>query len=232
METTSGNKARLGLLTFLFVGAMVAVIRALLMSSGEDDKSAVLPLETPASVPLTQWQIVEGNFPKVEEESYKYQYISNQKSSNKNQTLEVQTSYRKYDGGNVSRLLFIEASIPPATVMMRMKQKEGMGFYGMFEYDNKAHITGCINRAGESSVTNAQHTQNKYKYGWGIQRTLLWFIGYKDLFETACLWTLISTPVTSNLDSTTLDKTYENLETAWVEWYSWWKPKLESKEVQ
>lgn len=55
--------------------------------------------------------------------------------------------------------------------------------------------------------------QNKYKYGWNIQRTLLWLIGCKDLFETACLWTLISSPVASNLDFAALAKAYQNLET-------------------
>ncbi|BAP17611.1 hypothetical protein [cyanobacterium endosymbiont of Epithemia turgida] len=44
------------------------------------------------------------------------------------------------------------------------------------------------------------------------------FIGYKNLFGTACLWTLISSSVASNLDSTALAKTYQNLETVSVEW--------------
>ena len=78
-----------------------------------------------------------------------------------------------------------------------------MGFHGIFKYDNKVYLPSCINRTGESTFTDAQYTHNQ-----NVQRTLLWLIGYKDLFEKACLWTLISSPVASNLDSAALAKAY------------------------
>ncbi|ACK67391.1 conserved hypothetical protein [Rippkaea orientalis PCC 8801] len=219
MVKTSWESARIGLFAILLTGIIATIIRAFLVSP--DSKPPITPVTFPDAVPLEGWQPLAKTSPTPKGDKQLYHYTNNGK------TLEILASDRLYDGANVSRLLFKEASMPPATISISVKQKEGIGNYWMFEYENKAYLTACINRVGESTVNEQQHTQNKYKYGWSVGRTLLWVVGYKNLLETSCLWTLISIPITSDLTSSDLEKTHQTLETVWIEWYDWWKPRLE-----
>ncbi|MEA5508850.1 cyanoexosortase A system-associated protein [Crocosphaera sp. UHCC 0190] len=224
MEILSIQKARISLIAIVLLGVVGVTIRSffVLSSQGDSEVSSKKDLfEFPATIPLKEWQMIDSKLAPSEIHNIQvYQYQNN------GEKLEIKTSYRQYDGANVSRLLFKEAKIPPATVVMNIKNQEGIGHYGMFQYEDKAYLTACLNKAGENTVTEQQYTQNKYKYGWSPQRTFLWILGQNDLFETGCLWTLISTPVEANLETTTLEKKYQTLETIWSDWYGWWKPKL------
>lgn len=219
MGKPNWQAARIGLLAILLVGVAGVTLRAFLVPSSKDDKPLVSSLALPPTIPLTGWQFIQAKPLSVDKDTQVYQYNKN------GEILEIKTSYRQYDGGNVSRLLLIEVDIPPATVVMEVRYKEGIGYYGIFQYEDQAHLTACINRLGESTLTDQQYVKNKYKYGWSPQRTAWWVLGQKDLFESACLWTLVSMPVESGIDAIALDKTYQTLETAWLEWYDWWKPR-------
>jgi cyanosortase A-associated protein len=106
---------------------------------------------------------------------------------------------------------------------METKYQNKIGYHFLFEYNNKAYLSACLNRVGESTVNDEQFSKNKYKYGWSPQQTALWLLGKKDFFESGCLWTLISIPTP---DESSLEKNYQTLETVWGEWYRWWKAKL------
>ncbi|HAC66072.1 MAG TPA: cyanoexosortase A system-associated protein [Cyanothece sp. UBA12306] len=219
MAKTSRETARIGILAVLLIGVIGTIVRAFLVAPTSN--TPFIEATFPESVPLEGWNPVPEKFQKLKRDNYLYQYTKN------GTILEIIASDRRYDGGNVSRLLFKEMSMPPATISMNIRQKDSIGNYWVFTYENKAYLTACINRAGETTMSDQQYTQNKYKYGWSVGRTFWWIMGQKDFFETACLWSLLSIPVTSDLDKNSLDSTYKTLENAWFEWYRWWKPRLE-----
>lgn len=150
MNNLSVKKARIGLLAMLLVGVVGVTIRTILIPPSKEDKLPVVSVEFPQIVPLKKWQAKDFNLIKKSEGSevavYKYQ--------NNQNTLKIQSSYRQYDGGNVSRLLFKEANIPPATVFIEGRYRDDIGNYGVFQYEDQAHLTTCINKAGKSTFTD------------------------------------------------------------------------------
>ncbi len=226
MKTTRWQTTRLILLAAITMGVVAVLIRVFLLPAAKTDSKLAQSntFEFPNSVPLTGWEPISNQAlkaqKKAQSDGHLYQYRQN------NQTLVVEVRHELYGGANVSRLLNIYTPIPPATVLINVREKPETGFYGIFEHENKAYLTACINPEGRSTVTEQQFVQNKYKYGWGVGRTFGWMLGQNDLFEASCLWTLASLPVNSEANPAALEQTYQTLATVWGEWYQWWKEKL------
>jgi cyanosortase A-associated protein len=206
---------RILLIALTLSGVVGGIVKTI--GSPANDKLRLTSLDFPASISLSQWQLTNAKSLTAIKEGQsdsgqQYEYRQNR------DRLEIQARYEQYTDGNVSRLLVVYTPIQPATVQLLIKHREGIGFYSLFEYEGKAYLSACLNSSGQSTVTEQQFVQNKYAYGWSPQRTLFWILGHNDLFDARCLWTLLSTSVTS--DST------QNLENAWFDWYRWWKPKF------
>jgi cyanosortase A-associated protein len=207
-------------------GTVSSIAHAVLFPSAKTDKTVQLlsEFQFPATVPLEGWQQVNTqslqNPKKPKAKGQRYQYRQNQ------ERLDIEAYYEPYTEGNVSRLLNLHAGIKPATVLLALKQQQGVGFYSVFNYQDRAYLSACLNSLGNTTVTGQQFVQNKYQHGWSLQRTFFWMLGHQDLLGVRCLWTLLSTPAPANAESTSLDTTYQRLETAWLNWYRWWKPRL------
>ncbi|GBF81372.1 cyanoexosortase A system-associated protein [Aphanothece sacrum] len=223
MDNIRWQRTRIGLMAFLITGVIAILIRSFFVLPNKGDQESAKVFEFPATVPLEGWKQIEvkslkpkrGDEKEIDSQVYIY--------DNKTRKIEIVANYREHDGGDVRRLLFRLGSIPRGSLDIETKYQNEMGYYFLFEYGNKVHLSTCINRVGENSVSNEQFVKNKYKYGWSPQQAALWLLGEKDFFETGCLWTLVSIPTS---DSNDLEKNYQTLETVFGEWYSWWKQKL------
>lgn len=224
----------LALTLFSFLG----VILKLTFFPTEEKKQSNINSTFPETVPLSGWQLKESQKLKLIKTSrlgaglapgHIYKYVNN---ANNKDTLEVEARYEKYLG-TINRYIVIYRNMPTATVAIKTKYKKDIGYYGTFEYQAQAFLTACVNPKGESTVTDKQFTKNTYFHGWGIQRTFLWVIGQQDLLDARCLWTIMSVPINSYdpyklLLEKDLEDEYQKLETAWVDWFHWWKKNFPS----
>lgn len=229
MANSYWQKIRLLLIILTFSGVLAVLIRSLLLPYPQK-KNTSENFIYPENVPIVNWQQTGSKFLKnnaKNSEGKKHLYEYNQG----NNQVKIQGQYQQYSDSNMSRFLMIETGIPPANTLPQMRYKEGFGYYYLLENEGKTFLTACLNPKGESTVTQDQHTKNRYLKTMGFQRTLLWIIGQQDLTDGRCLWTLISIPTPEDpnpitLENENLEKTYKQLEEVWFSWYKWWKQNL------
>lgn len=228
------SKIRLILLGLTLLGVLGVLAKVILLPS-EEKKQSNSDYVFPQTVPLPGWELKETDkLPLLSKKQarlrpgldpgQRYKYVKDQN------TLNVETRYAQYYG-NVNSFLVMYKQIPPATVNPKIKYTKDTGHYGIFTHEDKAFLSACVNPKGNSTVTEQQFTNNRYLNGWGVQRTFLWIIGQQDLFDGRCLWTIMSVPITDYdpyqiVLQQDLKDEYQKLETAWVDWYRWWKANL------
>ena len=223
MGESRWQSVRIIAIALTLCGVVGVLVKAILFPNPPRDRLNY-SFDFPATVAIAQWQLINTEPLKTTDQDHlnpgqQYQYIR------QGDRVKIEVRYEHYTDGNVNRLLNIYTPIKPATVWLTVKHREDIGYYGLFTYQDQAYLSACINPSGQSTVTEQQFVQNKYSYSWSPQRTLLWVIGQNDLFDGRCFWTLLSTNVTSNSDTTSLEKAYQNLEEVWFDWYRWWKLK-------
>lgn len=174
----------------------------------------------PSAVPLPGWQPLPSHLlvaPTAKDPSYisgrQYQYIQN------DLPLNIEMRYLVNTVGDVKGLIKTYTSIPSSPVL---HQQEGIGFYGLFTYQGKAYLSSCINPSGGSTVTDNQFKQNRNIYDLQLGRLLPWLLGQEKLKDERCLWAHLSIP----LRHSSPEPSYQTLESAWVSWYQWWRPRF------
>jgi cyanosortase A-associated protein len=186
------------------------------------DKKTVTSFMFPKEVPLPQWQFTANRpLPKPTKKIYRliaqqhYQYIKNDKTNN----LVLDIEMRYLMDGDVVQLLRDFTFISSSAVV---RQREGVGYYGLGVEKQRAYLSACINSQGGSTFTNEQFHQNQYIHAIQPQRLLSWVLGHKRLQDKRCLWAHLSVP----LKNSSPEVAYQVLENAWFSWYQWWKPRF------
>ncbi|MBR8828587.1 MAG: cyanoexosortase A system-associated protein [Gomphosphaeria aponina SAG 52.96 = DSM 107014] len=218
---------RLSLLAVTFGSSLLVLGKGIFFSNSKPENS-VNSFIFPEQVPLPVWEQIKSIPLREKQKNEKLAVYNGQKYiyNQNDYELAIQARYEKYTDSNMGRLLIVYTPIQPGTVQIKLKYKEGIGHYGVFLYDEKIHITACINPQGKTTATEQQFVKNKYLYTLSLKRTLLWAIGQNDLADSSCLWTLLSGPFDSQADETTREATYEKLEAAWFDWHNWWRPRF------
>ncbi|WP_013323980.1 cyanoexosortase A system-associated protein [Gloeothece verrucosa] len=228
------SKIRIALLSLSLIG-FFGVFLQLILSPAQEKKSLHKDLVFPDTVPLSGWKLQEttklnkvesSRFGTGEAPGHLYKYANNKDS------LEVEGRYVEYVG-NINRYIIIYRNMEVASIQLQTKHIKNVGYYGLFEHENKAYLSACVNPKGETTATETQFTNNRYTHGWGLQRTFLWVIGQQDLLDARCLWTIMSVPITDYdpykllLEKDLADE-HQKLEKAFVDWQQWWKGKFPS----
>ncbi|PZV08197.1 MAG: cyanoexosortase A system-associated protein [Leptolyngbya sp.] len=120
--------------------------------------------------------------------------------------------FRKYD----------PTIITPATShqpLPTMRQKDGIGYYGLSVQGGKAYLRSCINPRGNTAVTYTQFIQNRYTVDLQPSRLVPWLTGQQPLRDYRCLWAYFSIP----LEDSPPEAAYQTLEKTWSIWYQWWQ---------
>jgi len=120
----------------------------------------------------------------------------------------------------------VYSPVSTANVKLQIKFQPEVGHYGLVTHNGNAYLSACIHARGDSTVTEAQFTQNHYASDLKVSRILPWLLGQESLIDTRCLWTLMSIPLKpgSGSETTISEETaYKTLETAWVPWHQWWQ---------
>lgn len=200
----------------------VAVVLSNEFLSNKNESKAAINIKFPETIPLPNWQAISSSDLTAKNEDQSdlgrlYQYHNGQEK------LKIDARYQLYTDSNASRLLMVYEGIPPATILPKTKYIKDLGHYYLFDYKDQAYLSACLPPKGETSVTQQQYVNNRYRYGWSIPRSFFWLIGQQDLFESRCLWTVVSMPVDTYASADATDKAFEQLEKAWFAWFDWWQ---------
>lgn len=222
------EKIRISFLTIIFGSVFFFLGRAILLPTAS--KVKITSFIFPTAVPLPEWQL-KNNQPlavsMTESPNYLsgryYQYIRN------GLLLDIEMRYIVNTKGDVKSFIQDYSSIPPfpAQLPLVLRQQEGIGFYGLFTYQQRAYLSTCINSRGGSTVTDLQFRQNRDIYDNILnmrfkERLLPWLQGRGSIRDMRCLWTHMSIPIKSSSS----EDAYQTLEKAWFSWYEWWRPRF------
>ncbi|MBE9174573.1 cyanoexosortase A system-associated protein [Synechocystis salina LEGE 06155] len=174
------------------------------------------PFPYPQQVTLPSWQLKSSETAIIAGKSPGQRYILQKGDT----TATIAAFHQLHTDGNVSRLLVTYTDARPATVYIHPVEHTETGHFGAFVFENQAHITACLNPNAPSTLTEQQFISNKYRHNLHF---FAWLAGQKDLTDSSCLWTLISTPIAPDATPDEITQTFKQLETAWVEWYQWWQ---------
>jgi cyanosortase A-associated protein len=135
----------------------------------------------------------------------------------KNITLEVENRYLINTDGNLNRLLERYKRIPvsSANLSVAIREKPGIGFYGISSFQEKSYLDACINRRRGSTFTQAQFIANQARYSLDPQQMIALLWGKERLNDRRCLWVHVALP----LDRTSPKSTEARLEKAWFYLY-------------
>ncbi len=220
------QKIRLGLLIFLISSSFLVLGRSLI--DGSIGKPT--PLIFPDRIEFVQDQTKQletkppENIVDTKEFFGKPKYLFGKKYSYlvDEMTVDIALRYAVGTDGDLFSFLKGMANIEISENELRQKSvlKSPIGYYATFTHQNRAYLTACINPRGISTVTKEQFEDNASDRAMDRDVIIGWLLGQKDLRDRRCLWTLMSTPITSDNN---LNTTNQKLENVWVLWYEWWK---------
>lgn len=176
------------------------------------------PYQFPRAVSLPGWQPATSSQPKAkswQHRSYRYRQDG--------RTLLIEMRYLTDTNGDYKAILNHYTPITPPTNQAGLSHyQKSIGYYGLFQDQGRAYLSACINPLGESTLTREQFLRNLNTYGLQPQRLGAWVLAQADLRDRRCLWTQLSLP----MNAASPESTYQELETAWVDWYRWWQPRF------
>lgn len=213
---------RIWLLAALFTGVLSVFSKSILLTPSTQIENPNFIF--PTTIPLPQWQLLDSSSLKITDDpnfinSRRYRYQNNRT------ILNIDMHYIINSSGDVKDFLRKHIFSQQSSAPLIIKQKPGMGFYALFNYQENAYLTSCINPRGSSTVTFDQFRQNRNTYDLQPQRLLVWLLGSGELRDWRCMWSLLSVP----LETAKPEEAYSILEFAWVFWYPWWEKHFPSQ---
>ncbi len=173
----------------------------------------------PEQVPLLNWRsLTSENLAEATKNgaiaAKRYSYISSTQEE-----LRIDVLYINR-GVNLSKDLEM-VGLSRLSNRLNRRYLEAIGHYILFSDQDRAYLSACINPRGDSTVTEAQFTQNQNAFDITPDRFGLYLLGVKELRDTRCLFVIMSIPLASKNTSTNLtsDIDYQKLERAWINWY-------------
>lgn len=234
------EKYRIPLLAIVFGSVFLSLVKTILFPPPDTNKvvdSTFTPFSFPTAVPLPGWQASTSDSlpnsweqpavkPPINNDQLRllagrqYRYVQ------KNLSLDIQMVYVANTSGKLNISTVVknysskQSSFSTPTVLVR--HKEGIGFYNLFAYQQRAYLNACINSRGGSTITRSQFMLNRYIYDIRLGRIFSWLLGRESLRDRRCLWAHLSIP----LKNSSQDAAYQILEAAWFSWYQWWYPRF------
>lgn len=205
---------RLIFLIAIFSGVLGVLVKSILFPATSKPTALI---SFPGTIPLQGWQtlpsfsLVDSSGDRIPSSiaARQYQYVNN------DLILDIKMRYFIKTNGEVKDFIKHYESI---SVSPLIRQKEGIGFYGLFTYQERAYLSACINPYGFSTVTARQFKQNLNVKGLQLNHLLLWLLDQGNLKDEHCLWTNLSIP----LNNSSPEVAYQSLENVWFLWYKWW----------
>ena len=222
------NKIRLGFLSLLSVGLVLAVgqVGTRLLNSEPDAPVASDSQDSPLSAfeiefepTIEGWEFVSrreieipartGTFGAIYEgQAFRYE-------GDRDSELLVEMYHLVALDPEVRDILWGLQVVPDYTI----RSSRGNGHYGLLEYRGRAYLSSCINPSGSSTFTSPQFRRNRYLFDLSNpQRLYRWLKGEQPLQDHRCLLANLSV----SLEDLELEAAFAALEAAWQDWYPSW----------
>ena len=143
-----------------------------------------------------------------------YQYIKN------NLSISVRVSYVVNTRGNVHQLIATQTDVAENILnQQRIKKHNSLGFYSLFQDNDYAYLSSCLDSQGNTTVTSQQFSENLNQIK--INPSLLgkWLVGKASIRDRRCLWFHLSVPLQSEVNNS-----HAVLENTWIDLVEWWSP--------
>lgn len=208
-------KIRIFLMYLLIIFSIIILVKSIIFPTNSKNYQP-LTARFPEQILLDNWALIKSQPLSAKLPRYKKGYEYEYQNNNNQKLTTIQVRHEFNTDGNVSRLVSLYQNIKPATIRWQIKSYE-KGFYAVFNYQNKIHLTACLKNNGYTTVTDQQFYANSLQNYLNPFRLFLWLIGIKPLTDNECYFVLLTTDVSSNLTK------YESfnlvrIETLWQEW--------------
>lgn len=219
---TFGRQLRGLLLVGTFVGVLLVLGGSILNPVAE--KRRVTSFVFPPEVPLPGWQPLGSGRLTESAESHSFLAGKHYRYSRNDLPLDIEMRYGDYEMTTDIKLFIAGYTAIPLTPShpLLFRQQQGVGFYNLIAYQERAYLSACINPQGGSTITAEQFNHNRLTYDLRFSRLLPRLLGQESLLDRRCLWAHLSIP-TRRL---TPESAYPLLEQAWFAWYQWWSPRF------
>jgi len=137
--------------------------------------------------------------------------------------LKIDMHYLIHLDPNLRNLMLKYEKETPKTPFISTIQENEFGSYSLFTEQDNAYLSSCINPRGETTVTAAQFTQNRYTYDLKVDRLIPILLGQTTLQDARCLWVHMTLPINPEQSQ---EETFQTLETTWADWYETWQPRF------
>ncbi|MFM1842610.1 MAG: hypothetical protein RLZZ490_1346 [Cyanobacteriota bacterium] len=219
------SNVRLGFLAVLAIAVLAQAGMTLARPGIDKDAPPVAKtVPYPQDVPLPGWQLQSSQAQKSShhliDDGHLYTYAKNKEILTAQAHLEVNKS------GAVNHYLVLN-DIPINPNNLEIKSDPERGTYGIVKQQDKTYLSACLNAAGKSTFEQGELTKNRYQYGMSPLGIAGWVLGLNDLTDNRCLLTIMAIPVATP-NELTHHNNVKQLEAAWVAWYDWWKPQLQT----
>lgn len=224
---TNWRQHRQLILTLTFASVLFTLGQFILDSTAGN--RSVPPFSFPSVVPLPGWQLLNSRplaKPITSRTSSYEALLASQEYLYKRDGYRLQIKMG-YVVGTLGRLHdylrdYTSVQLLGDRLLQNLRQQKGVGFYSLFVYQGRSHLTACINPRGGSTVTRGQFLVNRYIYDvqWGS--LLAWLLGKQSLPDRRCLWVDLSIP----LNQASAETTYPVLEQAWWSYHQWWSSRF------
>ena len=235
-EIQKAQKIRFGLLVILVSSSLLILVRSLIDSNIGKPTPFSFPKQIELAFKSSQSKNQIKNQVKTQQSATiidnkdffgKPKYLSGESYKYLLDDLPIDIDLRYAIGTDGDVPLFMKElgniDIGEDQLRQKIAPKDAIGYHVTFTHQNRAYLTACINPRGISTVTKEQFEDNASDRATDRDVVIGWLLGQKDLRDRRCLWTLISTPITSEND---LNVTNQKLEKIWISWYEWWKPQF------
>jgi cyanosortase A-associated protein len=186
------------------------------------NKGPITGYSFPQRITLPEWQFTKSNeLPQKANENLsganaiisgkRYQLIQN------DVPLIVEVRLVLNTDGNIQRLVersrVSPISIDDSSSMIR--EKEGVGIYGLSIDEGQAYLDTCLNTRGKSTFTREQFMANQTNYIMQPGRLIALLWGQERLNDHRCLWIRLALPISKVQPKAA----YPILEKAWLSLY-------------
>ena len=135
-------------------------------------------------------------------------------------TINVSVSYVVNTRGNVYQLIDTQTGIPNNVLnQQQIKKHNDIGFYSVFQDNDYAYLSSCLDSQGKATVTSQQFSANLNQVKLTPSLLAKWLLGKASIRDRRCVWLHLSIPLQSEVKTS-----HKILENTWIDLVKWWSP--------
>lgn len=213
------SSLRVSWLALLGGGVLLTLIKVLWFMPART--AIAIPTVFADAIELPDWQAQPPQaLPVPENKAHELRAVALYRYSQGDRQLEVEMRYLEKSDTSIRNLMLQYGKVTPTVPFDSTIRQNKAGYYSLFAEGDTAYLSSCINPKGETTVTSAQFTENRYTYDLRLDRAIPIVLGQVSLQDSRCLWTHMALAIAP---STSAETTFPALEASWNHWQTLWQ---------